>query len=213
MKEIIQLCQRDVTKIYQSFDASHDMQHIERVLVNAKRIMATEGEADSFTVILGVLLHDVEDPKYQNDDHPTVRDLLSRYGLDEKRIQEILENIEAVSFSGGNEEEIPSLEAAIMRDADRLDAIGAVGIARAFAFGGAKNRQLYNLEERPRDQMTEAAYRTKKVATVTHFHEKLLKIKELMITSEGKRLAEERHAFMQLFLNQLEDEIKSEDSL
>lgn len=213
MQEIIQLCRADVTQIYNAFDASHDMQHIDRVLVNATRIMATEQKADPLIVTLGVLLHDIEDPKYYNKANPTVRELLARYSLDEAMIQDIVTCIEAVSFSGGNEGAIPSIEAAVMRDADRLDAIGAVGIARAFAFGGAKNRKLYNLEEEPRDTMTEAAYRKKEVATVTHFYEKLLKVKGLMVTNEGKRLAEERHAFMESFLQQLQNEIKSEDIL
>lgn len=212
MEEIIQLCYKDVTQIYNTFDASHDMQHIDRVLVNARKILATEKEADPLLVTLGVLLHDVEDPKYRNSENPTVRELLAGYGLDAAQCEKIINCIEAVSFSGGNETDIPSIEAAVMRDADRLDAIGAVGIARAFAFGGAKNRKLYNLEEEPRDEMTEAAYRKKEVATVTHFYEKLLKIKGLMVTAEGKRLAAERHAFMESFLQQLHQEIKSEES-
>lgn len=212
MQEIIRFCYKDVRDIYNTFDASHDMQHIDRVLVNAKRILATEPAADSFIVTLGVLLHDVEDPKYRNPENPTVEALLARYALDAVTSQKIIDCIEAISFSGGNETAIPSIEAAVMRDADRLDAIGAVGIARAFAFGGAKSRKLYDLEEEPRDEMTEAAYRKKEVATVTHFYEKLLKIKSLMVTDEGKRLAAERHAFMESFLQQLHHEIKSEDS-
>lgn len=211
MQEMIQLCRAEVTQIYNGFDASHDMQHIDRVLVNANRILATEQEANPLIVTLGVLLHDVEDPKYHNIENPTVRELLARYSLEEAIIQDIVAGIEAVSFSGGNEGDVPSIEAAIMRDADRLDAIGAVGIARAFAFGGARNRKLYNLEEVPRDEMTEAAYRKKEVATVTHFYEKLLKVKGLMVTDEGKRLAKERHSFMESFLQQLHEEIKSED--
>lgn len=211
MNEIIKLCRADVLNIYEQFDASHDMQHIERVGVNARKIMATEKDADALIIELGVLLHDVDDAKYKALENPTARELLERYPLDREIIERILICIDAVSFSGGNELEIPSLEAAIMRDADRLDAIGAVGIARAFAFGGAKKRKLYDLEEVPRDKMTEAAYRKKEVATVTHFYEKLLKVKGLMVTKEGRRLAEERHAFMENFLVQLTKEIESDD--
>lgn len=211
MKDIIEKCRKDVLEIYKQFDASHDMQHIERVGLNAKKVMATEPEVDSFIIELGILLHDIDDPKYQQIGNPTAKELLERYQLAPAVIDQILTSIDAISFSGGNESKIPSLEAAIMRDADRLDAIGAVGIARAFAFGGARGRKLYDLEEVPRDQMTEAAYRKKEVATVTHFHEKLLKIKDLMVTKEGRRLAEERHVFMESFLTQLTNEIESDD--
>lgn len=211
MKDIIEKCRKDVLEIYKQFDASHDMQHIERVGLNAKKIMATEPEVDSLIIELGILLHDIDDPKYQQIGNPTAKELLERYQLAPAVIDQILTSIDAISFSGGNESKIPSLEAAIMRDADRLDAIGAVGIARAFAFGGARGRKLYDLEEVPRDQMTEAAYRKKEVATVTHFHEKLLKIKDLMVTKEGRRLAEERHVFMESFLTQLTNEIESDD--
>lgn len=212
MQKIIQYCRADVYKIYEQFDASHDMQHIERVYLNAQKIMKTERAANSFIVEMGVLLHDVDDPKYKHVGNPTAKELLEKYQLEPTMIEQILTCIDAVSFSGGNELDIPSLEAAIMRDADRLDAIGAVGIARAFAFGGAKNRKLYNLEEVPRAEMTEEAYRKKEVATVTHFYEKLLKIKGLMVTEEGKRLAKERHAFMESFLAQLKSEIESDDA-
>ncbi len=211
MKDIIEKCRKDVLEIYKQFDASHDMQHIERVGLNAKKIMATEPEVDSLIIELGILLHDIDDPKYQQIGNPTAKELLERYQLAPAVIDQILTSIDAISFSGGNESKLPSLEAAIMRDADRLDAIGAVGIARAFAFGGARGRKLYDLEEVPRDQMTEAAYRKKEVATVTHFHEKLLKIKDLMVTKEGRRLAEERHVFMESFLTQLTNEIESDD--
>lgn len=211
MKEIIELCRKDVYQIYEKFDASHDMQHIERVLLNAQKIIQTEQKANPLIVELGVLLHDIEDPKYKRTDNPSVRELLKKHQLKPMIIEQIISCIDAVSFSGGNEVKIPSVEAAIIRDADRLDAIGAVGIARAFAFGGARNRKLYNLDELPRDEMTETDYRKKEVATVTHFYEKLLKIKGLMVTNEGKRLAEERHIFMKSFLAQLTNEIGSGD--
>lgn len=208
LREIMQLCRETVEKIYTKYDASHDIHHIERVLVNAKRIMKTEQEVNPWLVELGVLLHDIDDPKYQGAGERTAQEILWSLGLEEEVVQIILQNIAAVSFSGGNEKELPSIEAAIMRDADRLDAIGAVGIARAFLFGGAKGHQMYNTKEVPRDEMTEAEYRTKEIAVVTHFHEKLLKVKQLMVTDEGKRLAEERHAFMEQFLRQLSYEIE-----
>lgn len=207
MKKVIQSCKEKVQQIYSDFDASHDMQHIERVLVNAKKISATIPGANEQMIELGVLLHDIDDPKYFSNEEMTAREILESLHVEESTIQEILACIEAVSFSGGNEQALPSIEAAIMRDADRLDAIGAVGIARAFAFGGARGRKLYDLSEEPRDEMTVEAYRKKEVATVTHFREKLLKIKDLMVTEEGKRLAIKRHAFMEGYLTQLKDEL------
>ena len=132
-------------------------------------------------------------------------------GADESLAKQVLQTIHSVSFNGGNEEEIVSIEGAIVRDADRLDAIGAIGIARTFAFGGARGRKLYDAEESARTTMSENEYRSKETATVTHFYEKLLLLKELMVTEEGKRLAEERHTFMLAFLEQLKAETDSDN--
>ncbi|WP_438318571.1 HD domain-containing protein [Sporosarcina sp. FA9] len=207
MKQLIENCKECVLSIYESFDASHDYAHIERVLKNAEKIMTTEPLANQAVVRLGVLLHDVEDAKYYSEKNPTNFDILTSLGVEGELIEEILHCILSVSFSGGNEKEITSLEGAIIRDADRLDAIGAIGIARTFAFGGAKGRKLYDIDEVVRLKMSEMEYRQRGTASVTHFHEKLLLLKDLMITEEGKRLAEERHAFMVLFLEQLENEV------
>ena len=139
-------------------------------------------------------------------DRISARELLHSADADESLAKHVLQTIHSVSFNGGNEEEIVSIEGAIVRDADRLDAIGAIGIARTFAFGGARGRKLYDAEEIARTKMSENEYRSKKTATVTHFYEKLLLLKELMVTEEGKRLAEERHDFMLAFLEQLKAE-------
>ena len=184
-----------VQKIYDQFDASHDFQHIERVLQNAESILAEEPEADHEIVRIAVLLHDVSDKKYSDT-----------LNLSEDKKLHIKEIIESVSFNGGNEVEAKSIEAKIVRDADRLDAIGAVGIARTFAFGGAKGRKLYDDAEEVRIQMSEDDYRSKSTASVTHFYEKLLLLKDLMTTEKGKQMAEERHAFMVSFLQQLTNE-------
>lgn len=112
-----------------------------------------------------------------------------------------------MSFNGGNELEATSLEAKIVRDADRLDAIGAIGIARTFAYGGAKGRKLYDKEEEARTTMSETEYRQKNTSSVTHFYEKLLLLKDLMVTEKGKQMALERHQFMESFLKQLQHEI------
>ena len=207
MQEMIQKCKLEVEEIYNKFDASHDLDHIDRVMKNAEKILATEPEADEVVVRLAVLLHDVEDVKYADVHETTVMELLAKVNATQLIVDKVLAAIDSVSFSGGNAKEVTSIEGAIIRDADRLDAIGAVGIARAFAFGGARGRKLYDKQEEARMDMSETEYRTKQTATVTHFYEKLLLLKELMVTNEGMRLAQERHDFMELFLSQLKKEV------
>lgn len=195
-----------VRGIYEQFDASHDFQHIERVYQNALTILQTEPEADAEVVKIAVLLHDVSDKKY-TDSKEQENKLIAELSLSEEKKQHIRDCIAQVSFNGGNELEITSLEAKIVRDADRLDAIGAIGIARTFAYGGAKGRKLYDKEENARNDMTEEEYRNKNTSSVTHFYEKLLLLKDLMITEKGKQMAKERHQFMVQFLEQLQNEI------
>lgn len=207
MQEIVQKCQLEVEEIYNKFDASHDLDHIDRVMKNAEKILATEPEADEVVVRLAVLLHDVEDVKYTDMHETTVMELLAKVNAPQVIVDNVLAAIDSVSFSGGNASDVTSIEGAIIRDADRLDAIGAVGIARAFAFGGARGRKLYDKQEQARMEMTESEYRTKQTATVTHFHEKLLLLKDLMVTTEGRRLAQQRHEFMEQFLTQLDKEL------
>ncbi len=205
----IEQCEKLVKSIYNQFDASHDFQHIERVMMNAKTILNTEPQANPEIVQLAVLLHDVSDPKYTSgkDNEISILHQLSLTAVEIKQIQEI---IASVSFRGGNELEAKSLEAKIVRDADRLDAIGAVGIARTFAYGGAKGRKLYDVDEEIRHQMTEEEYRKKDTASVTHFYEKLLLLKDLMTTPKGKQMAKSRHQFMVDFLQQLKLEREGE---
>ena len=196
---------QNVKTIYEQFDASHDFQHIERVLQNAETILETEPNADKEIVRIAVLLHDVSDKKYTDSKEAEER-LLASLDLSEEKKQQIRDIIASVSFNGGNELPAKTLEAKIVRDADRLDAIGAVGIARTFAYGGAKGRKLYDDEEIARMAMTEAEYRSKNTSSVTHFYEKLLLLKDRMTTEKGKQLAEGRHAFMVAFLEQLQNE-------
>jgi len=194
-----------VKNIYNQFDASHDFQHIERVLQNAEAILATEPLADAELVRLAVLLHDVSDKKY-TDSKDTENQLINTLPIVDEKKDHIREIIASVSFNGGNELPAKTIEAKIVRDADRLDAIGAVGIARTFAYGGAKGRKLYDDEEEARTAMSEEEYRKKSTASVTHFYEKLLLLKDLMVTEKGKQMAEERHQFMLSFLKQLKNE-------
>lgn len=202
----IEQCENLVKDVYMHFDASHDFQHIERVRKNAFEIADTEPSADIEIIELAVLLHDVSDPKYSVAEKQEEERIIKQLNLSEEKIAQVKHVIKAISFNGGHELEAETLEAKIVRDADRLDAIGAVGIARTFAFGGAKGRQLYDASETPRENMSIEEYRTKKTASVTHFYEKLLKLSEGMQTKKGKELAIERHAFMELFLENLRKE-------
>ncbi|MER2088457.1 MAG: HD domain-containing protein [Sporosarcina sp.] len=204
---MIERCQEIVLEIYDKFDASHDFAHIERVMKNAEKILAVEPSANEQVVRLAVLLHDIEDAKYKIDTNPTCLEILQSLKADDELLQSVMATIESVSFSGGNSKNVTSIEGAIVRDADRLDAIGAIGIARTFAFGGARGRKLYDTEENARVNMSEIEYRNKETASVTHFYEKLLLLKDLMVTEEGVRLAQQRHDYMIGFLKQLEDEI------
>ena len=201
----IEKCTQLVRDIYDNMDASHDFQHIERVLKNAEAILQTEPEAHAETVRLAVLLHDVSDAKYTETKEAEER-ILNALDLTEEERSHIRHVIASVSFNGGNELEARTIEAKIVRDADRLDAIGAVGIARTFAYGGAKGRKLYDDAEEARSEMSVEEYRTKSTASVTHFYEKLLLLKDLMVTEKGRQMAEERHEFMVSFLGQLKKE-------
>lgn len=203
--KIVEQCEQMVKDIYNQFDASHDWQHIERVMQNAKAILKTEPSADTEIVELAVLLHDVSDSKY-TDSKENEQRILQQLNISEKKQQIIREIIASVSYNGGNQLEATSIEAQIVRDADRLDAIGAVGIARTFAFGGAKGRKLYDDQEEARHNMSVEDYRNKQTASVTHFYEKLLLLKDLMTTEKGKQMAKERHEFMVCFLKQLKNE-------
>lgn len=203
--QVIADCRMKVKSIYEQFDASHDWQHIERVLENAHHIAQAEG-GDLALIELAVLLHDVSDPKYKKAGEDPEQEILLQLELSDKERSDIRSIIRTVSFKGGTNEEPQSIEGRIVRDADRLDAIGAIGIARAFAYGGAKGRKLYDRDEQARTAMTESEYRNGDTSTVTHFYEKLLLLKERMVTDSGKQMAEERHRFMLSFLEQLQNE-------
>lgn len=202
---IIEVCKKEVIEVYEKMDASHDFQHIERVLNNAEAILKEEPSANSLLVQLAVLLHDVSDAKYAEDKSEEER-ILNMLLISDEDKAHIRDIIKSVSYNGGNEVEAKTIEAKIVRDADRLDAIGAIGIARTFAYGGAKGRKLYDDAEEVRVQMTAEEYRSKQTASVTHFYEKLLLLKDLMLTKKGREMAESRHAFMVQFLEQLKKE-------
>lgn len=187
-------------------EGGHDWFHIERVYRNSLLLAQTE-TCDETVVKLGALLHDIADSKFHNGDEtigPKVaRTFLESQNVDESIIVHVLNIIENISFKGGNfEKKFHSKELEIVQDADRLDAIGAIGIARTFNYGGFKNRPLYNPNIAPNLHMSKEEYKASEAPTINHFYEKLLLLKDKMNTETGKQLALERHHFMENFLSQ-----------
>ncbi len=187
-------------------ESGHDWWHIYRVRNLAERI-AKEEKADTFVVTLGALLHDIADAKFHNGDETVgpkkAKTFLHTQNLPTETIDKILNIIRFVSFKNSDEKpDDDSLELQIIQDADRLDALGAIGIARAFSYGGFKNREMYNPDIPPKPEMSKAEYKKSESTTINHFYEKLLLLKEMMHTNTGKRMAAERHRFMEQFLEE-----------
>ncbi|TYA74020.1 HD domain-containing protein [Seonamhaeicola marinus] len=209
-EDIINKTKAFVKETLSGAEGGHDWFHIQRVFNNALLIAKNE-PVDLFIVSLGALLHDIADSKFHNGDEtigPKVaREFLFNHNVDSVVIEHVVNIIENISFKGGNiEQEFKSPELDVIQDADRLDAIGAIGIARTFNYGGFKNRQLYNPDIAPNLNMTKEAYKASTAPTINHFYEKLLLLKDRMNTKTGKRLATERHEFMELYLKQFFNE-------
>ena len=190
----------------QNAEGGHDWFHVERVYNNAL-LIAEDETCDLQVVKLAALLHDVADSKFHNGDETLgakmAREFLVAQNVADETINHVIAIIENISYKGGNfEKEFHSKELEIVQDADRLDAIGAIGIARTFNYGGFKNRQLYNPEIAPKLNMSKEEYKKSEAPTINHFYEKLLLLKDKMNTKTGKNLAQERHKFMELFLSQ-----------
>lgn len=186
----------------------HDWYHIERVWKTAVTLAEKE-KANRFIVELAALLHDLIDDKLVSNKDEAVQEVmywLEGVGVTSKDSERILEIIETISFKGGNSKKLHTIEAQIVQDADRLDAIGAIGIARCFAYAGSKGDPLFDPELSVRDTMTEEEYRKGKSSAVHHFYEKLLKLKDLMNTKAAREMAEERHAFMEDYLTRFFNE-------
>ncbi len=198
-----------VKRIFEGEGSGHDWWHIYRVTETAKKIGAREG-ADLFLVEISALLHDVGDYKLyagNNMQEKLINELLGDFSVEQNLIDEVVSIVKSVSFKGAGVDTIPnSIEGKVVQDADRLDAIGAIGIARAFAYGGHHNRLLYHPEESPEFHTDFETYKKAKGHTINHFYEKLLLLKDRMQTSTGKELAEERHQFMMLFLENFKKE-------
>jgi uncharacterized protein len=187
-------------------EGGHDWFHIERVYKNA--LLIAKGEnCDILVVELGALLHDIADSKFHNGDESVgpkkARLFLESENVSENTIIHVVNIIDNISFKGGNEvKNFHSLELDIVQDADRLDAIGAIGIARTFNYGGVKNRAIYNPEITPNLSMSKEEYKNSTAPTINHFYEKLLLLKDKMNTKTGKEIAIQRHHFMESFLSQ-----------
>jgi uncharacterized protein len=193
-------------------EGGHDWFHIERVFRNAI-LISKEEETDVFVVSLAALLHDIADPKFYNGDEtigPKVAyQFLETQNIDNKTINHIINIIKHISFKNSfdaNSKKFTSKELEVVQDADRLDAIGAIGIARCFNYGGFKNRALYNPEVIPNLNMTKEEYKNSDTPTINHFYEKLLLLKGKMNTNSGKKIAENRHQFMETYLQQFYNE-------
>jgi uncharacterized protein len=190
----------------QNAEGGHDWFHIERVYKNAL-LIAQEEKCNIEIVKLGALLHDIADSKFHNGDESigpkTARDFLEKEKADKDLIDNVIAIIENISYKGGNfNTNFNSIELDIVQDADRLDAIGAIGIARTFNYGGFKNRSIYNPNISPNLNMNKEEYKKSDAPTINHFYEKLLLLKDKMNTQTGKKLAQERHLFMERFLSQ-----------
>lgn len=199
-----------VKKQLKNAESGHNWFHMERVYNNAL-LIAKEETCNLEVVQLAALLHDIADSKFHDGDEtvgPKVaRDFLTSENVSEETINHVVLIIENISFKGGNfEKKFTSKELEIVQDADRLDAIGAVGIARTFNYGGFKNREIYNPEILPNLNMTKEEYKNSTAPTINHFYEKLLLLKDKMNTESGKKIAQQRHAFMETFLEQFYNE-------
>ncbi|PKP27164.1 MAG: phosphohydrolase [Bacteroidetes bacterium HGW-Bacteroidetes-2] len=199
-----------VKQTLKNAEGGHDWFHIERVYKNSCLIAETE-ECDLVVVKLGALLHDIADSKFHNGNEsvgPTIaREFLEKENVPEETILHCIKIIENISFKGGNSKvNFHSKELDIVQDADRLDAIGAIGIARAFNYGGFKNRKLYDPKILPNLNFTKEEYKASTAPSINHFYEKLLLLKDKMNTKTAKKLAEKRHLVMEQFLKQFYNE-------
>ena len=213
-KQIIENTITFVKKTLKNAEGGHDWFHTHRVLKNSQLIAKSE-EVDEFVVSLGALLHDIADSKFHNGDEsigPRVAaEFLQSQQIDTNVIEHVVQIINNISFKGGKvARTFSSIELDVVQDADRLDAIGAIGIARTFNYGGFKNRAIYNPDIAPDLNMTKEEYKKSTAPTINHFYEKLLLLKDKMNTETGKKLAIQRHEFMELYLEQFYKEWNGE---
>ena len=196
-KDILIKAQEYIKDIFLKEGTGHDYYHIERVVINTRKILQTE-HADSFLVELAAWLHDLGDHKLHNGvdkSEELISIFLKSLAIEQSIIDRVVEIVSQVSFSKGNKPS--SIEAEIVQDADRLDAIGAIGIARCFAYGGSKNRILYSPDEKEKEN-----------SSIHHFYDKLFKLKDLMNTESAKLIAAKRHSFMEEYIAEFYKEVQ-----
>lgn len=205
-----------VKETLKNAEGGHDWFHIQRVFNNAL-LIAKDEKVDVLTVSLAALLHDIADAKFHDGDEsigPKMAvEFLKSIKVDKKVVQHVVKIIENVSFKNSLDKKgnpFNSKELQVVQDADRLDALGAIGIARAFNYGGFKNRELYNPDIPPKLNLTKEEYKKSNSPTINHFYEKLLLLKDKMNTPTGKELAEKRHQFLLDYLEQFYSEWRGE---
>ena len=201
-----------VKEILKNAEGGHDWFHIERVFKNTL-LIAKKENVDTLVVSLAALLHDIADSKFHHGDETIgpkkAKEFLVNQKVDAATIAHVVKIVQNISYKNSLEitgEKFTSKELEVVQDADRLDAIGAIGIAGCFNYGGFKNRALYNPEILPNLSMTKDAYKNSNGPTINHFYEKLLLLKDKMNTASGKKIATQRHAFMETYLQQFYDE-------
>lgn len=208
-KKIIEKTERYVSAEFKTEGSGHDWFHIDRVRKMAVKLANAE-HCDLFIVEMAALLHDLDDWKLTGSGSEALRktsEWLGQLPIDEASTRQIIRVIQEVSFKGaGTSTPVTSTEAAVVQDADRLDAIGAIGIARTFAYGGYKNRLIYDPEVNPEVHTDFQAYQNSTAPTINHFYEKLLLLKDRMNTHSARKIAEERHQFMADYLSRFFDE-------
>jgi uncharacterized protein len=197
-------------KIHMGNDSTgHDWFHVDRVRKNALLIAEKEQQGDRFIIEMAALLHDIPDEKLNDSAEEGQKRLhlfLEEIQLSAEMSQVIIEVINSISFKGGEKKTLSSWEAKIVQDADRIDALGAIGIARTFAYGGKKGQPIFHPEYTTRENMTLEEYRHGKSSSIHHFYEKLLLLKDLLNTETAKQIAEDRHRYMEGFLSQFYQE-------
>lgn len=195
--------------------SGHDMFHCLRVRKTAEKLAEREPGCDPIVVVCAALLHDVPDKKLCKDTEKAkaeVVDVLKQNGVGQEKIDHIMNIIDNISFKGfGVDTTMATIEGKVVQDADRLDAIGAIGVARCFAYGGSVGNPMYDPNLKPEMHATEEAYRSHRSSSIAHFSEKLLHLKDRMQTQSGKKLAEKRHAYLEGFLHQFLDEWDGND--
>lgn len=205
--DIIEATKNYVQATLKDAEGGHDWFHTLRVYNNS--ILISKGEnVDTLVVALGALLHDIADSKFHNGDDTIgpkmAREFLFKHNVDSLVIEHVINIIENISFNKSLEkcENFTSAELSVVQDADRLDAIGAIGIARCFNYGGFKNRKLFDPSIKPNLNMTKEEYKNSTAPTINHFYEKLLLLSDKMNTKTGRRIAKQRHQFMENYLDQ-----------